>query len=125
MESHEDTGIERETAGLEGLDRLIHEPARLSIMSRLYMVEEADWLYLHRETSLSFGNMASHLMRLEAAGYIESEKMFIDRKPHTVVRATPEGRRAFEAYRARIVEVLESGQRTREAPRPHPLTQHQ
>ncbi len=109
MESSENSGIQRATAGLEGLDRLIHEPARLSLMSRLYVVNEADWLFLHRETGLSFGNMASHLLRLEAAGYIESEKTFIDRKPYTVVRATSEGRRAFEAYRSRIIEVLESG----------------
>ncbi len=125
MELPENAAIERETAGLEGVDRLIHEPGRLSIMSKLYMVEEADWLYLHRETGLSFGNLASHLLRLEAAGYVASEKTFIDRKPHTVVRITPEGRRAFDAYRARIMEVLESGQRTKDTPRSYPVTQHQ
>ncbi len=118
MESRENAVNERETAGLEGLDRLIHEPARLTIMSRLYIVEEADWLFLRRQTGLSFGNLASHLTRLEAAGYVESEKTFIDRTPHTIVRITPAGRRAFEYYRDRVMEVLRSKRGTREAPRP-------
>ena len=98
----EDAQSERETAGLEGIDRLIHEPGRLAIMARLYIVEEADWLFLHHQTGLSFGNLASHLIRLEAAGYVESEKTFIDRKPHTVVRITQQGRKAFEKYREQM-----------------------
>jgi len=102
----EEAQFERETAGLEGIDRLIHEPARLAVMARLYVVEEADWLFLHHQTGLSFGNLASHLTRLEAAGYVEAVKTFIDRKPHTVVRITGEGRRAFETYRERIANVL-------------------
>ena len=89
----------RETARLHGLDRVIHEPARLAIMTRLYVLDEADWLFLHRQTGLSFGNLTSHLTRLEAAGYVEIEKTFIDRKPHTVVRMSDEGRKAFEQYR--------------------------
>ena len=103
----EDAQFERETAGLEGIDRLIHEPGRLAIMARLNVVEEADWLFLHRQTGLSFGNLASHLARLEAAGYVESEKTFIDRKPHTVVRITEFGHQAFETYRQGIIRILD------------------
>lgn len=99
---------ERDTAGLEGIDRLIHEPARLAIMARLYVLEEADWLFLARETGLTFGNLASHLARLEAAGYVRSEKSFIDRKPHTVVRMTPQGRRAFDLYRGQMRGLIET-----------------
>ena len=101
--------IERETAGLEGIDRVIHEPARLAIMARLYVLDEADWLFLHRQTGLSFGNLTSHLVRLEAAGYVEVEKTFIDRRPHTVVRMTGEGRQAFELYREQMRDWLEPG----------------
>lgn len=93
---------------LDEVDRVIHEPARLAIMARLYVVEEADWLFLHHQTGLSFGNLASHLTRLEAAGYVESEKTFIDRKPHTVVRITDLGREAFEKYREQMQEWLQS-----------------
>ncbi len=97
---------ERETAGLEGIDRLIHEPARLAIVSRLYVLEQADWLFLHRETRLSFGNLTSHLTRLEAYGYVEIEKTFIDRKPHTVVWMTEQGRAAFDRYREQMRGLL-------------------
>ena len=107
MPSVDDARGEREAAGREGIDRLIHEPARLAIMARLFVVEEADWLFLHRETALSFGNLASHLNRLEAAGYVESSKTFIDRKPHTVVRITTTGRDAFERYRREMRQWME------------------
>lgn len=100
---------ERETAGLQGIDRVVHEPARLAIMARLYALDEADWLFLHRQTGLSFGNLTSHLTRLEGAGYVEVEKTFMDRKPHTVVRMTGEGREAFERYRANMRHWLEAG----------------
>ncbi len=102
----EEIQSEKETLGLEGIDRLIHEPGRLAIMARLNVVEEADWLFLHHQTGLSFGNLASHLTRLEAVGYVESEKTFIDRKPHTVVRITEFGRQAFKKYREQIREWL-------------------
>jgi len=102
----EEIQSEKETLGLEGIDRLIHEPGRLAIMARLNVVEEADWLFLHHQTGLSFGNLASHLTRLESAGYVDSEKTFIDRKPHTVVRITEFGRQAFEKYREQMREWL-------------------
>lgn len=90
------------------VDRIIHEPARLAIMARLYVLEEADWLFLHKETGLSFGNLTSHLSRLESRGYVSIEKTFIDRKPHTVVRMTDEGRAAFERYREQMRGLLDS-----------------
>ena len=104
----EESQSDKEAAGLEGIDRLIHEPGRLAIMARLNLVEEADWLFLKRQTGLSFGNLASHLTRLEAAGYVESDKTFVDRKPHTVVRITPLGREAFEKYREQMRGWLQS-----------------
>ena len=103
--------VERPTTGLEGIDRLIHEPARLAIMACLYVLEEADWLFLVRETGLTFGNLASHLTRLEAFGYVEVEKTFIDRKPHTVVRMTNQGRVAFDRYREQMRGLLEADAR--------------
>ena len=105
----EETPQERTTSGLEAVDRVIHEPARLAIVARLYVLEEADWLFLHRETGLSFGNLTSHLSRLEASGYVVIEKTFLDRKPHTIVRMTDEGRAAFERYRERMRGWLDPG----------------
>ena len=103
----EETPQERTTSGLEDVDRVIHEPARLAIVARLYGLEEADWLFLHRETGLSFGNLTSHLSRLEVSGYVVIEKTFLDRKPHTIVRMTDEGRAAFERYRGQMRGWLE------------------
>jgi len=83
---------------LATLDRIIHEPARLMIMTVLYAVTEADFLYLQRECGLTQGNLSSHLARLEAAGYVLIEKMFKGKYPLTVCSLTQKGRAAFEEY---------------------------
>ena len=89
------------------IDRLIHEPARLMILSLLYVVESGDFLFLMRQTGLTRGNLSSHLSRLEAAGYIDIEKEFVGRKPHTMLRLTDEGRVAFREYRQSMKQVLD------------------
>ncbi len=86
----------------DGIDRVIHEPGRLVIMASLYVVESADFLFLTRQTGLTFGNLSSHMSKLEEAGYIEVVKDFVDRKPHTMLRMTRKGRAAFEEYRRRM-----------------------
>jgi DNA-binding MarR family transcriptional regulator len=84
---------------VDGIDRVIHEPARLMIMAHLYVVDSADFLFLMRQTGLTFGNLSSHMAKLEGAGYIEVVKDYVDRKPHTMLRVTARGRAAFEEYR--------------------------
>jgi DNA-binding MarR family transcriptional regulator len=101
-----------ETAGTDvqpiaGIDRLVHEPARLMILTILYVVESADFLYLMRQTGLTRGNLSSHLSKLEAAGYIDVEKEFVDKIPRTLLRLTDAGREAFQAYRQDMIQVLE------------------
>ncbi len=93
---------------LAGVDRLIHEPARLAIVAILYAVERADFLYLLRETSLTKGNLSAHLARLEEAGYVQIEKTFRGKVPQTICRLTEEGRAAFRAYRARLRRAVDS-----------------
>lgn len=85
---------------------MIHEPARLMIMSYLYVVEYADFLFLMRQTGLTFGNLSSHMTRLEDAGYIEVEKQFVDKKPNTKLRLTPQGRIAFDEYRRNMSQIF-------------------
>jgi DNA-binding MarR family transcriptional regulator len=87
---------------LATLDRVIHEPARLMIMTVLYAVNEADFLYLQRECGLTQGNLSSHLGKLEAAGYVLIEKMFKGKYPLTVCSLTQKGRVAFEDYVQKI-----------------------
>jgi DNA-binding MarR family transcriptional regulator len=95
-----------EPARWEDLDRVIHEPARLVILVQLSFVEEADFLYLGRQTGLTKGNLSSHLAKLEEAGYVRVSKGFVGRIPQTLLALTPEGRRAFERYRERIGTLL-------------------
>ena len=83
---------------LASLDRVIHEPARLMIMTVLYATKESDFLYLQRECGLTQGNLSSHLVRLEEAGYVAIEKTFKGKYPLTICRLTRSGREAFEVY---------------------------
>ena len=94
-------------AALAEVDRLIHEPARLAIMTLLYTLESADFLFLLRQTGLSKGNLSSHLARLEAARYVSIEKTFRGKLPLTICRLTLVGRQAFRAYRDQLKRAVE------------------
>jgi DNA-binding transcriptional ArsR family regulator len=80
------------------IDRLLHEPARLAIVSLLAVVEKADFLYLQRESGLTKGNLSAHLSKLENGGYVQIEKTFRGKLPLTLVALTPQGRAALEQY---------------------------
>jgi DNA-binding MarR family transcriptional regulator len=73
------------------LDRLIHEPGRLAILTVLTSVADADFVFLQRTTGLTKGNLSSHLTRLEDAGLVTVEKRFVRKKPNTNVTLTAEG----------------------------------
>ena len=90
------------------IDRVIHEPARYLIMAYLSVADSADFLFLIRQTGLTWGNLSSHLARLEAAGYVAIEKEFLGKKPHTMVSLTGEGRQAFKEYRRNMKDRLEN-----------------
>ena len=90
-----------------GIDKLIHEPARFNIMALLYVIQSADFLFLQRQTGLTWGNLSSHLSKLEKASYIAVEKEFIGKKPHTMLQLTSDGRTAFEKYHKSMKQVLE------------------
>jgi len=90
------------------IDRLVHEPARLMVMANLYVVDSADFMYLMRRTELTFGNLSSHLSKLEAAGYVAIDKRFAGKRPRTMVRLTDRGRAALDAYRQSMERVLDS-----------------
>jgi DNA-binding MarR family transcriptional regulator len=89
------------------IDRLIHEPSRYVLMAYLYVVEVADFLFLLRQTGMTWGNLSAHLGKLEAAGYVAIQKEFLGKKPHTTIRLTNEGRNAFEEYRGNMKNVLD------------------
>jgi len=77
-------------------------------MAYLYVIESADFLFLVRQTGMTWGNLSAHLSKLEAAGYVVIEKEFLDKKPHTTVRLSDEGRLAFDEYRNNMKQALEN-----------------
>jgi DNA-binding MarR family transcriptional regulator len=89
------------------IDRVIHEPARLLITAHLYVIESADYVFLMQNTGLTWGNLSSHLSKLEGAGYVEITKEFLERKPHTMVQLTESGREAFDTYRRQMKALFE------------------
>jgi len=90
------------------IDKVIHEPSRYMLAAYLYVVESADFLFLIRQTGMTWGNLSAHLSKLEAAGYVTIKKEFIGKKPHTTVSLTGEGRLAFDEYRNNMKQVLEN-----------------
>lgn len=93
------------------LDRLIHQPVRLRIMSSLVALdagEKVDFTYLRNLLKLTDGNLGSHLAKLEEARYVEVEKVFVSRKPHSYITATGKGRDAFGEHITALKEIIES-----------------
>lgn len=90
------------------VDRIVHEPARLVILTILYALKSADFLYLLRETGLGKGNLSSHLTRLEKAKCITIEKTYRGKTPMTICQLTNTGKTAFEAYREQLRSVVDT-----------------
>ncbi|HYS53012.1 MAG TPA: transcriptional regulator [Thermoanaerobaculia bacterium] len=83
---------------LAGLDRLIHEPARLSILTALSACKSADFLFLQRLTALSKGNLSAHLSKLEEGGLVAIAKSFDGKIPKTTIAMTSDGRKQLERH---------------------------
>jgi DNA-binding MarR family transcriptional regulator len=80
------------------LDRLIHEPGRLAILTVLSSVQAADFVFLQRTTGLTKGNLSSHLTKLEEAGLVEIHKRFVGKKPNTNVTLTADGQQRIARH---------------------------
>lgn len=94
------------TDPLSGIDPVIHAPARLKLVTQLFVVDEADATFLVNATGLTWGNLSVHLRKLEEHGYVSIAKEFRDRRPRTVVSLTAGGRDAFRRYRATMRQAL-------------------
>jgi len=90
---------------LAGLDRLVHEPARLAILTVLSSCRSADFLFLQRLTGLSKGNLSSHLGKLEEAGLVAIEKDFVGKTPRTRISLTPQGKKQIEEHWRQLDEI--------------------
>jgi DNA-binding MarR family transcriptional regulator len=93
------------------IDRMIHEPARLAVLTALAACESADFLYLQRLTGLSKGNLSSHLTKLEGAGFVQIDKHFVGKTPRTNARLTAEGRTAITQYWQQVDMLREASLR--------------
>jgi len=98
--------ISPELHPLAEIDQVIHAPARLMVLTYLFMVESSDYVFLVNLTGLTWGNLSTHLTKLEEAGYIKINKEFKGKKPHSTISLTKEGRTAFREYKNKIQQVL-------------------
>ncbi|MGA8211762.1 MAG: transcriptional regulator [Nocardioidaceae bacterium] len=87
------------------LDRLVHEPGRLAILTVLSSVRSADFTFLLQATGLTKGNLSSHLTRLEDAGLLTIEKRFVRKKSQTTAALTGEGRQRIDAHWQRLDQL--------------------
>ena len=98
----------------DDLDPVIHERARLAIVSSLAVAAEMSFSELKASLSLTDGNLSAHARTLEEAGYIDVAKSFRDRRPLTTMRLTRKGRRALQSYLDTLKRVIEQGSRAGE-----------
>ncbi len=83
---------------LPELNPIVHGRLRLTLLSLLSGVEEAEFAWLKGKTQSTDGNLGAQLGQLEKAGYVTAEKKFVMRKPQTVYRMTNAGREALAEY---------------------------
>jgi DNA-binding MarR family transcriptional regulator len=91
------------------LNEIIHQPIRLRIMAALVALEageEVEFTYLRDLLKVTDGNLGAHLRKLEEAGFIQSKKTFVNRKPRTYLSVTEEGRRVFREHVAALEAIL-------------------
>lgn len=98
---------------LAALDRTVHEPARLAILSALSACRSAQFRYLQTLTGLTQGNLSVHLSTLEKSGLIEKEKRFEGSYPATSVRLTQAGRRAIANHWKQLEELKQAAAQLR------------
>ena len=90
---------------LSTLDRLVHEPARLAILTALAACRIADFLYLLSLTGLTKGNLSRHLSKLEQAGLIAVDKSFRGKIPQTHIHLTAEGLDSIKRHWHRLEQL--------------------
>ena len=100
----------------EGLDRLIHEKARLSVLTSL-VAHPKGLLFgdLKQLCGLTDGNLSRHLQVLEQAGLVAIEKGYERNRPQTLCRITPKGRRRYVDYLAVLEQVVRDAASTARA----------
>ena len=91
---------------LDQVDDVIHGRLRLGIMAYLAAANAAPFAELKAKLKAADGNLSVQLRKLEAAGYVELEKGFLNNRPLTTARLTAKGRDAFRAYLATLSKLV-------------------
>ncbi len=105
----------------EGLDRLIHERARLAILSSLAAHESGlTFNDLKDLCALTDGNLSRQLQVLQEAGFVEVWKGFKNKRPQTLCRLTAEGRKRFVEYINTLESVVSDAMSAAEEESPSP-----
>ena len=96
----------------EALERIFHEPSRMSIMSALCAADGGLSFNQLRETcALTDGNLNRHLKTLQEAGAVTIRKTFVAEKPRTTVYLAKEGLERFQQYLEALADVLHAARR--------------
>jgi len=99
---------EKNPYSYQSFDEMLSSRIRLAALALLAGCDEAEFTYIRDVIQTTDGNLASHLRKLEECGYVQYQKRFVDRKPATYYRITPEGRSALLAYSSRLTELLKN-----------------
>ena len=101
--------------GFQADNGFIFRHVRLAVVNTLVFINakilpevqaQADFIYMLNETELTRGNLSSHLSKLEEAGYVQVEKSFRGKLPHTLYQITPQGQAAFDTYRRQLKDIV-------------------
>ena len=101
-------GLPLDARSVASLDKLLHEPARLSVVACLAVVAEADFVFLQSQTGMTGGNLSSHVKKLEAAEYITVRKEFHQSRPRTTLTLSKVGRTRFASYLTAMRGLLDA-----------------
>ncbi|HEX3094001.1 MAG TPA: transcriptional regulator [Candidatus Angelobacter sp.] len=100
---------------IDDLDRVVHEPARLAILTVLSACREADFTFLLRVTGLTNGNLSTHLTKLETAGLVSIVKQFAGKRPQTLISLTESGREQIKQHWRRLEELRDQAGKVTDA----------
>ena len=96
---------------LTTIDRVVHEPARLVMLTALCACRSCDFTYLQRLTGLTKGNFSTHITKLDTEGLIARRKSFRGLMPHTDVEITPKGRAAVKRHWHQLEQLRKAASR--------------
>jgi DNA-binding transcriptional ArsR family regulator len=95
---------------IAALDKIVHEPSRLAILTALSACASADFLFLQRLIGLTKGNLSAHLTKLEQAQLIEIEKVFEGKIPKTRISISKKGKTALTHYWLQLEQIKKNVQ---------------